>query len=113
MADENFPPALVSYLQKLRHDIKRIQRTDKGVSDKTVIEKASKENRIIFTFDSDFFNQDKIRNDICIVLFKFPDMKPAQVLPFLDKLIKTVGKLKRAKKFFIGSYSKDGWLERK
>lgn len=114
LADENFPPALVSYLQKKHHDVKRIQRTHSGISDSTVLLKAVKENRVIFTFDADFLNQNVVKNKICIVLFKFSDLKPTQIIPYLDKIMGIVIELKNTKKYFIGSYSRDGWkLERK
>lgn len=47
LADENFPPSLVSYLQKNKYDVKRIQRSLHGVSDFAVREKALVERRII------------------------------------------------------------------
>lgn len=74
LADENFPPTLISYLQKKRHDVKRIQRSAKGISDTKVREIAKKENRIIITFDKDLLNEGILT--VSIMLFDFPNMKP-------------------------------------
>lgn len=106
LADENFPPSLVSYLQKKRHNLKRIQRSAKGTSDISVREIAQKENRIIITFDRDFLNEDIPK--VSVMLLKFPDLKPEEITPYMDKIIQATSDLKKKKKPFVATYSKDG-----
>lgn len=108
LADENFPPSLISYLQKKWHDIKRIQRSARGISDINVYEKAVKENRIIITFDKDFLTKSKDYALSSVMIFKFPDAKPEEILPYLDLIIQMISDLKRRKKHFVAIYSKNG-----
>lgn len=108
LADENFPPSLISYLQKKRHDIKRIQRSLRGIPDIKVYERAVKENRIIITFDKDFLTKSEERVLGSVMIFEFPDAKPEEILPYLDVIIQTITDLKRRKKHFVAVYSKNG-----
>lgn len=64
LADENFPPTLISYLQKKRHDIERIQRSLSGVSDLAIRKKALKGKRIIISFDKDFLKSVKCKESV-------------------------------------------------
>ncbi len=107
LADENFPPSLISYLQKKRHDIKRIQRSARGVSDSSIYERAVKENRIIITFDKDFTVKKNLVS-VSVMIFEFPDAKPEEILLYLDVIIQTLTDLKRRKRHFIALYSKNG-----
>lgn len=108
LADENFPPSLVSYLQKKQHNVTRIQRSTKGTSDIRVREIAQKENRIIITFDQDFLTKDGSEINTSVMLFKFPNLKPEEITPFMEKIIQAISDLKRKKKPFVATYSKDG-----
>ena len=67
LADENFPPTLTSYLQKRRHDVKRIQRDLRGVSDSAVLEKALKESRVIVSFDKDYLRSEKVETQVGLI----------------------------------------------
>lgn len=107
LADENFPPSLISYLQKKRHDVKRILRSSRGTSDISVYEKAVKENRIIITFDKDFLIE-KSPISVSVMVFEFPDNKPEEVLLYLDVIVQVMTNLKRKKKHFVAKYSKSG-----
>lgn len=108
LADENFPPSLVSYLQKNRHDVKRIQRSLRGVSDLAVREKALTEKRIIISFDKDYLKSVKDEEKVSVMVLDFPKFKPEEIIPYLDKVSNTLGHLKRKKKPFTAIYSKDG-----
>lgn len=105
LADENFPPSLVSYLQKKQHNVKRVQRSARGISDSDVFELASRENRIIITFDKDFLKLKK--PTVSVMILEFPNLQPEQIAPYLDEIIQAIKNLKR-KKRFIGIYSKSG-----
>ena len=108
LADENFPPSLVSYIQKKRHDVKRIQRSLHGVSDITVKEKALVEKRIIITFDKDYLKSIEVEIQISVMVLDFPNFKPEEILSYMDEIIITLSILKRKKKPFIACYSKNG-----
>ena len=108
LADENFPPTLISYLQKRRHDVKRIQRDLRGVSDSAVLEKALKESRVIVSFDKDYLRSEKVETQVSTMILDFPNVKPEEIIPFMDEIINVIIRLKRKKKHFIVCYSKDG-----
>ncbi len=108
VADEDFPPTLISYLQKKNHDIKRIQRSLQGISDKSVIEKAIKEKRVILSFDKDFLKIRGKDNSFSVVVFDFPYMKPADILPYMENATSEISNLKRRKKYFTAIYSATG-----
>lgn len=107
LADENFPPTLIADLQKKRHDVKRILRGIK-LSDLYVAEFAKKENRIVITFDKTFLLEEQISIEVNIMVFDFPDLKPAEILLYLDVIIQTIKDLKRKKRKFFAIYSKKG-----
>ena len=107
VADENFPPTLISYLQKKHHDVKRINRSAKGTSDISVGEKAIKENRVIITFDKDFLKKNN-KKSFSVVIFDFPYTKPVDIIPYMDDLIPGITNLKKRKKYFTATYSMDG-----
>lgn len=108
LADENFPPTLISYLQRKRHDIKRIQRTAKGTVDLSVSEQALKENRIIITFDKDFLKSEPQAEDVRVMIFDFPNMTPEEIIPYLDDATAVISRLRKKKKPFTVIYSKNG-----
>lgn len=108
LADENFPPTLVSHLQKNRHDVKRVQRTARGTSDVNIRERAQLENRIIITFDKDFLITNEIKAFPNTMILDFPRVKPEEILAFMEAIVQTIKELKRRKKPFVAVYSKKG-----
>lgn len=108
LADENFPPTLVSYLQKKHHDVKRIQRSAKTISDISVKDIAIKENLIILTFDKDFLKTEAANKLFSVVIFDFPYLNPGEILIYMDTIIQAISKLKKRKRFFIATYSAAG-----
>lgn len=107
IADEDFPPTLISFLQKKRHDIKRIQRLTSGISDTSIKEKAARERRILLSFDKDFLKKDEEKL-FSAVVFDLPYMKPKDILPYMDEAIAAIATLRRKKKSFIAIYSING-----
>ncbi len=107
VADENFPPTLISYLQKKHHDVKRIQRSAKGTSDNAVVEKAITENRIILSFDKDFLKKGN-KKLFSVVVFDFPYTKPVDIISYMDNAMSKIAGLKRRKKHFTATYSVNG-----
>ena len=54
LANENIPKSVWGELMREEHDVSSIANTSPGANDKTVIEIAQNEDRIILTFDKDF-----------------------------------------------------------
>jgi hypothetical protein len=54
LADENFPGAGATALRRLGHDVSWIGEVMRGASDIAVLDLATRERRIILTFDKDF-----------------------------------------------------------
>lgn len=108
LADENFPPSLIAVLQKKRHDVKRIQRAARGISDIVVRLKAFKENRTIITFDRDFLKTKHGEEAVSIMLFSFPQFTPEEIMPFLNGALDEIKKFKKKKKPFTAIYSEEG-----
>ncbi len=101
LIDENFPPSLISYFQRKRHNVKRIQRTVRGVSDGSVRELALKEKRVIITFDRDFLSSNIFpKIPLSVVVFDFPKLTPEQITPYLDHVLISFRRL-RVCSFFI------------
>lgn len=109
LADENFPPTLISYIQKRRHNIKRIQRSTKGISDSSVRDQAIKENRVILSFDKDFLKQDNKKLVlVSVVVFDFPYTKPVDIITYMNNVISEITRLKKRRKYFTAIYSIQG-----
>ncbi|OGE64450.1 hypothetical protein A3I48_03440 [Candidatus Daviesbacteria bacterium RIFCSPLOWO2_02_FULL_36_7] len=108
LADENFPPTLISYLQKKHHNVKRIQRSAKTTSDISVKDIAIKDNRIIFTFDKDFLKTKRTEKLFSVVIFDFPYLSPGEILIYMYTIIQAISKLRKRKRFFIATYSAAG-----
>ncbi|MEK7616434.1 MAG: DUF5615 family PIN-like protein [Patescibacteria group bacterium] len=108
LADENFPPTLISYLQRRRHNVKRIQRSMQGVSDSAVREKALLEKRIVISFDKDYLKSVEGDKDVSVMVLDFPRTHPGEIIPYMDSIIDAINKLKKKKKPFIACYSIKG-----
>jgi hypothetical protein len=79
LADENFPGAAVSALEKSGHDVSWIRTRAPGLADADVLAIAIQEARVLLTFDKDF--GERARSSVMpaesgIVLFRLP-MPPA------------------------------------
>ncbi len=108
LADENFPPSLISYLQKLRHHVKRIQRSARGISDISVRGRAFGENRTVITFDKDFLKSEGEKSQVGVMVLDFPGFKPEEIKPYIEVIIQAIIVLKKKKKPFVAIYSKAG-----
>ena len=54
LADENFPKRSIDLLRDAGHDVAAIRERDRGATDPDVLERASREDRVLLTFDRDF-----------------------------------------------------------
>ncbi|MBI4079152.1 MAG: DUF5615 family PIN-like protein [Candidatus Levybacteria bacterium] len=108
LADENFPPSLISALQKKRHDVKRIQRVARGISDISVHGRAKRESRVIITFDRDFLIKAPVEERASVMLFRFLDRMPEEIVSYLGGAIEAMRKRRKKKKPFALICSEKG-----
>jgi len=54
LVDQNVPRAVVTGLRRDGHDVTWAQTSHPGASDKTLLERAQTEARVLLTFDTDF-----------------------------------------------------------
>ncbi|HEX9023427.1 MAG TPA: DUF5615 family PIN-like protein [Geobacteraceae bacterium] len=79
LANENFPLASVRLLRDAGHDVIAITETLQGITDTTVLDMASRQGRILLTFDRDYGELVFLRNLPCppaIVLLRFDPITP-------------------------------------
>ena len=82
LANENFPRAAVEALQKAGHDVTWVRIMAPGAKDVDVVEWASREGRVVVTFDKDFGDlaRTAVLPPTCgIVLFRMPMPSPENV----------------------------------
>lgn len=107
LADENYLPSLISFLQKNFHDVKRVQRSLKGISDESVVSKSQKENRIILTFDKDLLKYPQIK----VIVFDFPNTITDEILFTMDQFLIDLKRFTKKKNFTL-IFSKKGLEEK-
>jgi hypothetical protein len=54
-ADENFPRPIVEVLRSNGHDVIWVRTDSPGLKDRTLLERAEADGRVIFTFGKDFW----------------------------------------------------------
>jgi predicted nuclease of predicted toxin-antitoxin system len=54
LADENFPGPVLRALRERGHDVESVKETMRGASDRDVLARAQREERLVVTFDKDF-----------------------------------------------------------
>jgi len=54
LANENFPAEAVYALRNKGHDVAWVRTDSPGISDRKVLDRAQREDRILLTFDKDF-----------------------------------------------------------
>ena len=91
LADENFPGAAVRRLRKAGCDIEWIRTSAPGADDATILATASREKRILLTFDKDFgelaFRDRKITSVKGIVLFRLSMSPPKSAI---ERVVATI-----------------------
>jgi predicted nuclease of predicted toxin-antitoxin system len=55
LANENFPADAVAALRDQRHDVAWIRTDSPGINNTEVPDRAQREDRILLTFDKDYF----------------------------------------------------------
>lgn len=94
LTDENIGLEVVTFLQKKGHDVRSITEISPGVSDATVLAKATGEKRILITADTDFGElvYHAGRRHAGIVLLRFDDERNANKIRVLSKLLESYAK---------------------
>ncbi|MEZ2142961.1 DUF5615 family PIN-like protein [Bradyrhizobium sp. DN5] len=90
LADENFPGSAVAALRASGHDVVWIRTSAPGSSDHEVLAQASKERRILLTFDKDFGELAKASSlpSTCgIVLLRVPPPAPGRIGKVIADLV--------------------------
>ncbi len=54
LADENIPRTIIERLREAGHEVKAISEDSPSIKDEEVLMEADRENRTLFTFDSDY-----------------------------------------------------------
>jgi hypothetical protein len=80
LADENFPGAGVAALRRRGHDVLSIGEVSRGANDAAVLDLATREGRIILSFDKDFgelARKSRLPDACGVILFRMPLSAPA------------------------------------
>lgn len=90
LADENIGLEVVEFLRKEHHDIDSISEISPGTSDIDILTKATKEQRIIITTDTDFGEliYHAGHSHVGVVLLRLEDQRNANKILILKKLLK-------------------------
>ncbi len=88
LVDENVPQAVLRHLQHKGHGVVDLKQTEyQGRSDKVVFSFARKQKLILLTYDQDFLSGQYL-GSLCIVVCQFGRMKPVDVLPWIDGMLR-------------------------
>lgn len=82
LANENFPGDAVRELTRAGHDVVWVRKDAPGLSDHEVLERATKEQRILLRFDKDFGElvwRSNLPATCGLILFRLPMPAPAIV----------------------------------
>ena len=90
LANENFPRPSILFLREQGHTILSIQELNPGWSDSEVLQKASSENLVILTFDSDYGElifRYALQNPTAVIFFRLKGKDPLFVGQMLQEVI--------------------------
>jgi predicted nuclease of predicted toxin-antitoxin system len=92
LADENIPFSVVSKLTDGGYDVVWIRTESPGISDIDVMKYASREKRIILTYDKDFGElvvKDKICPSAGIILLRLPLKTPTGIAEYILSILRS------------------------
>ncbi len=92
LANENFPGDAVKALTRRGYDVAWILKDAPGSSDEEVLKRATKEARILITFDKDFGELAFKRGlpaSCGIILFRIPLLSPEYVVKIIEEALKS------------------------
>lgn len=99
LADENFPRASIVRLRAENHDVLAAAEDFAGQSDESVLARASKEQRVLLTFDRDYGNlifRARLTPPAGVIYLRFEPQFPQEpaevVLALLSSSIRILGR---------------------
>jgi predicted nuclease of predicted toxin-antitoxin system len=90
LANENIPVASIKLLRRAGHDITAIIEEAPGEIDRTILDRASEEKRVILTFDRDYgelIYRYRLSVPAGVVYFRFDPVTPEEPAQFLLRLL--------------------------
>jgi len=90
LANENFPGAAVAALIAAGHDVVWLRNAAPGMSDPDVLAWATRDERILLTFDKDFgelARASALPSKCGVILFRTPMPRPGDIGQRLSKLV--------------------------
>lgn len=90
LTDENFPLGSIKFLRKSGHDVAAVIEDSPGAKDHEVLTRASREQRVILTFDRDYGELIYRRNHSItagIIYLRFIPETPLEPADFIIKLM--------------------------
>ena len=90
LADEDFPLASVKQLRSAGHDVVTVTTDSPGISDRQVLMRAVREDRIILTFDRDFGEllfRSRVPAPTGVVYFRLKPASPVEPAEYLMRLL--------------------------
>lgn len=92
LVDQNVPRDVVEGLREDGHNVTWAQTSFPGADDKTVLERAQQENRVVITFDTDFgtlaVHRDRPASS-GIILFRLTLVSPVAVMETVRETIRS------------------------
>jgi len=96
LADENVPRATIERLRDAAHDVEAVSEVSPGVNDQAVLAHATRENRILLTFDRDYGDlvyRHRLPAPSGVVYFRSTPASPEQPADQLLALLANSGSL--------------------
>lgn len=81
LANENYPVKSIYILREEGYDVRSIIKDSPGIDDRTVLNQATQEGRIVLTFDRDYgelIYRHKMPVPVGVVYFRFTPITPAE-----------------------------------
>ena len=92
LANENFPLDAVVLLEDEGHDVWWVRTEAPGITDREVLDRARRDNRLIVTFDKDFGElafHAHLPVTTGIILFRLKPASASQVATFISSVLKS------------------------
>ena len=94
LANENFPLKSIRQLREHDHDVVAVIEEMSGVSDRIILDRANRENRIILTFDRDYgeliFHY-QLPTPAGVIYLRFDPVSPEEPADLLIRMFESTG----------------------
>jgi predicted nuclease of predicted toxin-antitoxin system len=91
LADENIPLPVATGLREDGHDVDWVGADTPGIDDRTVLQRAEDEKRILLTFDKDFGTlvfRTSASSPVGILLFRLPPLPKDELVQFVVETVR-------------------------